>query len=217
MSTYVFYTSQGWFIDWIDGAGSWETPLYPSEQFKIWGAAYFLKFLFDVLGPLLTIGSETRQSKTFIAGEFLYHLNYEYWRPNTCQALLSVMQMKKRCLKGAWMMLRESPLNVMFLLEVQWIKGEVGWNEWESRNIGISWKNSWVRDVWADTFMRCGSEESTFLWERCPMGREGKSVQSGREHLLALKTSSKKAPRLSEAVWQRLVLLETHWPLENRM
>lgn len=66
------------------------------------------------------------------------------------------------------------------------------------------------------TFMRCGSEDSTFLWEWHFMRREGKSVQSGREHLLALKTSSKKAPRQAEADWQSLVLLETQWPLENR-
>lgn len=102
--------------------------------------------------------NETRQNKTSVTEEFLYHLTYEYWRPTAGQALLSVMQMNKRCPQGAWMMVRESPMNVMFMLEVQWIKDEVGWNEWESRNIGISWKNSWVQ--------RCLSRRLHEIWER---------------------------------------------------
>lgn len=33
------------------------------------------------------------------------------------------------CPKEAWMVVRESPMNVMLFLEVQWIKGKVGWDE----------------------------------------------------------------------------------------
>lgn len=61
------------------------------------------------------------------------------------------------------------------------------------------------------------SEHLHEMWERgqylsmgtASHGEEGKSVQSRREeHLLALKTSSEKAPRRAEADRQSLVLLE---------
>lgn len=42
------------------------------------GIVHFLKFPFNAIGSLLTMGSETRQSGTSITGEFLSHLTYEY-------------------------------------------------------------------------------------------------------------------------------------------